>query len=67
MCIRDRVEALRASLLASLRNWLPMLVYGLLMLVFAIVAMLPMMLGYLLLVPLVMTSVYVSYRDIFEA
>ena len=61
------VEALRASLLASLRNWLPMLVYGLLMLVFAIVAMLPMMLGYLLLVPLVMTSVYVSYRDIFEA
>lgn len=58
--------AMRASLVASLRNWLPGLVYGLLLFGFVILASLPFLLGFLLLVPLVLTSVYASYRDLFE-
>jgi uncharacterized membrane protein len=59
------LDAMKASFGASLRNFLPMLVYGLLLLVFAIVAAIPLFLGYLVFLPLVFLSIYTSYRDIF--
>jgi uncharacterized membrane protein len=59
--------ALKASLFACVRNWMPFLVYGVVLLVLAIVAAIPFGLGYLVLVPVLAASVYTSYLDIFCA
>jgi uncharacterized membrane protein len=45
---------------------LPFLVYGLVGLGLAIVASIPLMLGWILLVPVSLASIYTSYCDIFE-
>jgi uncharacterized membrane protein len=57
--------AMKCSFTASLRNWLPFTVYGIVVLVLMVVAAIPLMLGYLVLLPVLMGSVYASYRDIF--
>ncbi len=59
------VSAMKISLRAFLRNALPMTVYGLMLLPFAIVASLPLMLGWLILMPVLITSTYAAYRDLF--
>jgi uncharacterized membrane protein len=59
------VHAMRLSLRAFLHNVGPMLVYGITFMFLAILASLPMMLGWLVLLPLVFTSLYASYCDIF--
>jgi len=59
--------ALKASFFACLRNWIPFLVYGVVLLVLAIVAAIPFGLGYLVLVPVLAASIYTAYRDIFCA
>jgi uncharacterized membrane protein len=59
------VHAMKLSLSAILHNVLPMLVYLLTFLFLAILASLPMMLGWLVLLPLWFTSMYASYSDIF--
>jgi uncharacterized membrane protein len=61
------VEALKASFNACLKNTLPFLVYGLLVMVLAFFAALPVFLGFLVLIPVLSGSVYASYRDIFVA
>ncbi len=61
------VQAMKLSLCAFLNNIGPMLVYGITFLFLAILASLPMMLGWLVLLPLVFTSLYASYHDIFPA
>jgi uncharacterized membrane protein len=58
-------DAMKSSLAASVRNWLPFTVYGLLSLVLLVVAAIPLMLGYLILIPVMLGSMYASYRDIF--
>ncbi len=58
--------ALHASFLGTLRNILPYMVYGLILQMFALVlGILPYGLGMILLMPLTLTSLYVSYRNIF--
>lgn len=59
------VSAMKASLRAFLRNMIPLTVYGLLLLPFAILATLPMMLGWLVFLPIIITSLYAIYRDLF--
>jgi uncharacterized membrane protein len=59
------MAAMRESFLACFRNFMPFLVYGIIMFVLAIVAALPFGLGFLVLVPVAMASVYVQYRQIF--
>lgn len=59
------VAAMRVSLQAFLRNIIPLTVYGMMLLPFAILASLPMMLGWLVLLPIVITSMYAIYRDLF--
>jgi uncharacterized membrane protein len=61
------IEAAKASFAAVFRNWLPFLVYGVIEIVLAIVASIPFGLGWLVLVPVMMLTAYVSYRDLFEA
>jgi uncharacterized membrane protein len=59
------MEAMRSSFQGSLRNFVPFLVYGLLALLFALLAALPFGLGFLIYGPLIWCSIYTGYRDIF--
>jgi uncharacterized membrane protein len=59
--------ALKASFFACLKNILPFLIWGVMMFVLAIVASIPIFLGWLLLGPVLLASVYTGYRDIFYA
>jgi len=58
-------KAMGASFSACMRNFLPFLVYSVIMFVLAILAAIPLMLGYLVWIPLTITSTYASYRGIF--
>jgi len=57
--------AMKLSLRAFLNNIGPMLVYGMTYFMLAILASIPMMLGWLILLPLTFTSLYACYSDIF--
>lgn len=59
------IAAMRTSLRAFMQNMLPLTVYGLLLLPFAIAASLPIMLGWLVLMPVIIASLYAIYRDVF--
>jgi uncharacterized membrane protein len=58
-------RAMHLSLRACVRNVLPFLLYSVAMFGLFVVAMVPLMLGLVLWVPLAMLSVYAAYRDIF--
>jgi len=59
------IPALKASLRAFLYNMIPLTIYALALLPFAVMATLPMMLGWLVFLPIVFTSMYATYRDLF--
>jgi uncharacterized membrane protein len=59
------VDAMKASFFACLRNFVPFLLYGLVMLVAAFVAIIPFGLGMLVWIPVAIASNYASYRQIF--
>ncbi len=63
----DVMPALKLSFNACLKNILPFLVWGIVFFVLAIVASIPLMLGWLLLGPVLFSSVYVAYREIFHS
>ncbi len=62
----DVLPALKTSFFACLKNVLPFLVWGVMILVLSILAAIPLFLGWLLLGPVMMASLYLSYRDIFH-
>jgi uncharacterized membrane protein len=57
--------ALKESFFGSMRNFVAFLVYGIIMTVFAVLAVLPFGLGMLVWIPLAITSTYAAYRGIF--
>ena len=57
--------AMKESFVGSFRNFVPFIVWGLVMFVLLIVAVIPFGLGMLVWVPLSITSTYTSYRAIF--
>lgn len=59
------LRAMKTSLRAFLRNMIPLIVYGLMLLPFAILASMPMMLGWLVLLPIIIASLYTIYIDLF--
>jgi uncharacterized membrane protein len=59
------LDAMKASFTAGARNWLPMSIFGVFLVVALFFAMLPLGMGLLLLLPVVSGAVYASYRDIF--
>ncbi len=61
------IAAMRLSFSAFIRNFGAMSVYGLIFFSLAIFASLPMMLGWLVLLPVMFTSLYSSYAEIFPA
>jgi uncharacterized membrane protein len=60
-------DALATSFRACLKNFVPFLVYGAIFLGLAILASIPLMLGWLALAPTTVATVYTAYRDIFYA
>lgn len=59
------VEALKASFFGCLKNVLPFLIYGVILVVLGFFATLLLFLGWLILGPVLLASVYTGYRDIF--
>lgn len=62
---REPVAALKASFFAVASNWAAFLIYGLIYMLLAVLASLPLLLGWLLLLPLTIASGYVAYREVF--
>ncbi|MDO9204262.1 BPSS1780 family membrane protein [Methylotenera sp.] len=60
------VEAMKLSFVACLKNMVPFLLYGFIFMVLLIVAIIPFGLGLILVVPVMMTSLYTSYVDVFN-
>ncbi len=58
--------ALKSSLMACLRNILPLLWYSIIAFVLMILASIPFFLGWLVLMPLLAIAYYVMFRDIFS-
>ena len=58
-------QAMRDSFFACLKNVMPFLVYGAIMLALFIVATIPVGLGWFVLLPVIFASIYTSYRDIY--
>lgn len=57
--------AMKASFHGCLKNIIPFIVYGFVMLVLCIVAMIPVFLGLLVWVPVLVASTYAAYRSIY--
>jgi uncharacterized membrane protein len=62
----EPIAAMKASFGACVRNVVPFLVYGLIGLVLMVVATLPFGVGWIVLAPVMVASIYASYCDIFE-
>jgi len=58
-------EAMGMSIKASLKNIWPMTLFGLALLVWMFIAAIPLLLGYLILLPVLYISIYTGYRKIF--
>ncbi|MCC5866009.1 MAG: hypothetical protein JJU31_12880 [Wenzhouxiangella sp.] len=61
----DPIPAIKLSFLGCLRNIPAYLVYGLVGMVLMILGLLPLLLGWLVVYPVLMCAVYASYLDIF--
>jgi len=59
------VEAMKTSFFACLKNIIPFLLYGVILLVLSVLAAIPFGLGFLILGPVIVASIYTAYRDIF--
>jgi len=59
------LAAMKLSLRAFINNVGAMLVYGATLILLAILASIPLMLGWLVLLPVIFTSIYAAYCDIF--
>lgn len=58
-------KALKLSLIGCLKNSLPFLIYGILLVILSFIAVIPLGLGYLILVPLFYGSLFTSFKDIY--
>ena len=61
------LEAMKASFVGCLRNFVPFLIYGIVLLVPSVLATIPFALGWLVLGPLVVASIYTAYKDIYTS
>lgn len=59
------IDAMKLSFTGCLLNIVPFLLYGLISLVLFIIAIIPMGLGMLVLIPVITASIYAAYQDIF--
>jgi len=57
--------AIKSSFSGCLRNMIPFLVYGVVLFVFLVLAIIPVLLGMLVMLPVLFASIYTAYRDIY--
>jgi len=62
---KGAVDAMKESFTGCLRNIVPFLVYGVVMLALGVLASIPLGLGWLVLGPVLAASLYTSYKDIY--
>lgn len=62
----NALEAIKLSFSGCMANVMPFLPYGVVGLILSVLATVPLGLGWLILCPMMVASVYISYRDIFE-
>jgi uncharacterized membrane protein len=60
------MDAMKTSIDACMMNLLPFTVYGLISMILIFLAALPFGLGLFVMIPTMMASLYISYKDIFE-
>ena len=60
------IQAMKLSFFACLKNMLPFLLYGFIFMLLLVAAIIPFGLGLLIAVPVMMTSLYASYVDVFS-
>ncbi|MCP5249570.1 MAG: hypothetical protein H6942_13725 [Candidatus Accumulibacter sp.] len=58
-------QAVKTSFFASWHNFAPFCLYGLLVVLAAVIASLPLLLGWLVVLPVLYASLYAFYRDVF--
>lgn len=61
------IQAIRWSVFATISNLGAMIVYGAVILALFIAALIPWALGLIVVIPLMVVSTYISYREVFEA
>ena len=59
------IEAMKQSFTGCLKNIAPFLIYGLILFGFSILASIPLALGWLVLGPVTVASIYTGYRDLY--
>ena len=59
------IPAMKKSFFACLKNIIPFQLYGLLLIIFTIFALMPYGVGLVILIPTIFASIYVSYKNIF--
>ena len=59
------LNAIKMSFAGCLSNIVPFLIYGIVGLILAIIAIIPFMLGWLILMPMIVASIYISFREIY--
>ena len=62
---QDAITAMKNSFIGCLKNWVPYLVYGVVGLILSIIATIPLALGWVVLMPMMIISVYLAYEDIY--
>ncbi|MDH3376515.1 MAG: BPSS1780 family membrane protein [Gammaproteobacteria bacterium] len=62
----DPIAAIKSSFDASLKNFLPLLIFGIIYVILAVVAAIPFGLGFLVLFPVTACAWYCSYKTIFQ-
>ena len=60
------VQSMKNSFLGCLKNIMPFLIYGVVGLVLSLIASIPLLLGWFILLPMIIASVYLAYKDIFQ-
>ena len=63
----NALEAIKLSFSGCMVNVIPFLLYGVVGLILSVLASIPLGLGWLILCPMMLASLYLSYRDIFES
>jgi uncharacterized membrane protein len=62
---RGAVDAMKESFFGCLKNIVPFLVYGVIFFILAILASIPLALGWLVLGPMAAASIYTAYRNVY--
>lgn len=60
----NAIEAMKTSFKASLKNVLPLIIFGLIMFILSVIGMIPLFLGLLVVVPMGIAGQYAAYKDI---